>query len=73
MEKTETHTAVLCRNSAKAGSTSASSTARKRLNSSGEIGELPQRFLLAKRLPAMTRFRQLRLYTTDVTLSVTEM
>ena len=72
-KKTETHTAVLCRNSAKAGSTSASSTARKRLNSSGEIGELPQRFLLAKHLPAMARFRQLRLYTTDVTLSVTDM
>jgi len=55
------------------GSTSASRTARKRLNSSGEIGELPQAHLLAKRLPAMARFRQLRLYTTDVTLSVTDM
>jgi hypothetical protein len=36
------------------------------------LQEKSESCLVAKRLPAMARFRQLRLYTTDVTLSVTE-
>jgi hypothetical protein len=37
------------------------------------LQEKSESWLVAKRQPAMARFRQLRLYTTDVTLSVTEM
>jgi hypothetical protein len=36
------------------------------------LQEKSESCLVAKRLPAMARFRQLRLSTTDVTLSVTE-
>jgi len=76
MENSETHTAMGMQElgaSWKDESTSASRTAHTRLNSSGEQSESRRsRLFFAKRPPAMARFRQLRLHSADVTLSVTE-